>query len=119
MSYKETALGMLKGRLEAIEKSNPGFDPFAAWDAGRLDMFKGRLLGINLQEEEYLTRDDQVRTRLNVCQVIPADDVRQGRVTVREKKNLEGKTGGAPFKTAAQQQREQKRMLDDIDSIPF
>jgi hypothetical protein len=118
MSYKETALGMLKGRLEAIEKSNPGFDPFAAWDAGRLDMFKGRLLGINLQEEEYLTRDDQVRTRLNVCQVIPADDVRQGRVTVREKKNLEGKTGGAPFKTAAQQQRETRQRLDEED-IPF
>ena len=118
LSYKETALGMLKGRLESIEKSNPGFDPFAAWDAGRLDMFKGRLLGINLQEEEYLTRDDQVRTRLNVCQVVPADDVRQGRVTVREKKNLEGKTGGAPFKTAAQQQRETRQRLNEED-IPF
>lgn len=31
MSYKDTALGMLKGRLEAIQASNPGFDPFAAW----------------------------------------------------------------------------------------
>ena len=118
LSYKETALGMLKGRLESIEKSNPGFDPFAAWDAGRLDMFKGRLVGINLQEEEYLTRDDQVRTRLNVCQVVPVDDVRQGKVKTRERKNLDGKDGGAPFKTAAQQQRETRQRLNEED-IPF
>jgi hypothetical protein len=50
--------------------------------------------------------------------VIPADDVRQGKVSVRERKNLEGKTGGAPFKTAAQQQRETRQRLDEED-IPF
>ena len=111
MSYKETALGMLKGRLEAIQKSNPGFDPFAAWDAGRLDIFVNRLVGINLQEEEYETRDGKIRTRLNVCQVIPAQDVRDGKVKVREKKLLNGKaatiTGNNEVVTA-----------EDID-IPF
>ena len=110
MSYKDTALGMLKGRLEAIQKSNPGFDPFAAWDAGRLDMFVNRLVGINLQEEEYENRDGKVRTRLNVCQVVPAQDVRDGKVKVREKKLLNGKaaiTGNNEVVTA-----------DDID-IPF
>lgn len=96
MSYKDAALGMLKGRLEAIQASNPGFDPFAAWDAGRLDMFRSRLVGINLQEEEYMSREDQLRTRMNVCQVVPADDVRQGKVKVRQKKKLEGQQGGAP-----------------------
>jgi hypothetical protein len=93
MSYKDTALGMLKGRLEAIQKSNAGFDPFAAWDAGRLDMLKGRVVGINLQEEEYETRDGDVRTRLNVCQVVDAQLVRDGKVKAREKKTLNG--GGA------------------------
>lgn len=53
LSYKDTALGMLKGRLETIAACNPGFDPFAAWDAGRLDMFIGRKLGIVFREEEY------------------------------------------------------------------
>lgn len=118
LSYKDTALGMLKGRLEAIRDSNPGFDPFAAWDAGRLDMFANRILGINLQEEEYLTNDDQVRTRLNVCQVVTADKVRNGEVKVRPKKNLEGQTGGAPTQTAAQRQRAQAAALDETD-IPF
>ena len=53
MSYKDTALGMLKGRLETIAACNAGFDPFAAWDAGRLDMFAGRKVGLVFREEEY------------------------------------------------------------------
>ncbi len=96
MSYKDTALGMLKGRLEAIQRSNNGFDPFAAWDAGRLDMFRGRLFGINLQEEEYLTRDNEKRTRMNVCQVVDAQRVRDGRVKVRPLKTLDGTNAPAP-----------------------
>lgn len=96
LSYKESALGMLKGRLEAIAASNPGFDPFAAWDAGRVDIFAGRLVGINLQEEEYERRDGEVGTRLNVCQIVDAQMVRDGKVKAREKKAL----GGRPAKPA-------------------
>ena len=88
LSYKDTALGMLKGRLQAIQESNPGFDPFAAWDAGRLDMFNGRILGINLQEEEYERNDGETGTRLTVCQVIPAQDVRDGKIKARDIKKL-------------------------------
>lgn len=104
MSYKDKALGMLKGRLQAIADSNPGFDPEAAWNAGRLDMFTNRLVGINLQEEEYKRSDGEVGTRLNVCQVVSAQNVRDGKVKPREKKLLSGgkpaigggKTVGAP-----------------------
>lgn len=91
MSYKETAAGMLKGRLEAFASSNPGFDPFAAWEAGRLDMFHGRIIGINLQEEEYETSDGDIRTRLNVCQVVDVQRVRNGKMKTRELKKLSGK----------------------------
>ena len=95
MSYKESALGMLKGRLEAIATSNPGFDPFAAWDAGRLDIFINRLVGINLQEEEY-EYDGEVKTRLNVCQVVDAQRVRDGKVKAREIKRLSKSGSGRP-----------------------
>lgn len=108
MSYKDTALGMLKGRMNAIGESNPGFDPFAAWDAGRLDLFKGRLVGVNLQEEEYERQDGDTGTRMNVCQVVPADDVRQGKVRARPKKALD-KQGGEPAPSSGS---------DDIP-IPF
>lgn len=102
MSYKDSALGMLKGRLEAIAKSNPGFDPFAAWDAGRLDIFANRLVGINLQEEEYERNDGETGTRLNVCQVVDAQMVRDGKVKTRDKKTLGGgRTGGGKVATAS------------------
>lgn len=97
LSYKDTALGMLKGRLEAIQDSNPGFDPFAAWDAGRFDMFIGRVFGANIQEEEYKANgviavddDGKRKTRLNVCQVVSADKVRNGEVKAKPKKTLPG-----------------------------
>lgn len=95
MSYKESALGMLKGRLEAIAASNPGFDPFAAWDAGRLDIFVGRLVGINLQEEEYRRNDGETGTRLKVCQIVDAQRVRDDKVKPRAKKTLDGGTSSA------------------------
>lgn len=106
MSYKDSALGMLKGRLKAIEESNPGFDPFAAWDAGRLDLFCGRLVGINLQEAEYRTQDGEVRTRLDVCQVVPADDVRQGKVRPRDLKRLDGSPEPRRGRSIAEEARE-------------
>lgn len=85
----DAGLSMTKGRLEAISASNPGFDAEAAWNGARLDLFKARLVGVNLQEEEY-ERDGEVRTRLNVCQVVPAQDVRDGKVRARDVKRLPG-----------------------------
>lgn len=110
LSYKEKALGMLKGRLEAIQASNPGFDPFAAWDAGRLDMFAGRVFGINLQEEEYERGDGETGTRLSVCQVVPAQDVRDGKVRARAKKTLDGKAPKAATPKAD---------AEDVEPVPF
>lgn len=112
MSYKDTALGMLKGRLEAIQASNPGFDAFAAWDAGRLDMFRNRLVGINLQEEEYERNDGDTGIRLNVAQVVDAQKVRDGLVKTRERKTLDAKKAHAPRTQA------EKDAFNNVD-IPF
>ena len=112
MSYKDTALGMLKGRLEAIQASNPGFDAYAAWDAGRLDMFRGRLVGINLQEEEYERNDGDTGIRLNVVQVVDAQRVRDGLVKTRERKTLDAKKAHVPTTQA------EKAAFNDVD-IPF
>jgi len=89
LSYKERALGMTKGRLEAIAASNPGFDPFAAWDAGRLDMFVGRLVGLNIREEEY-EWDGETKVRMSAFQVLDAAKVRAGEVKVPRRKTLDG-----------------------------
>ncbi len=88
MSYKSTALGMTKGRLEAFTASNPGFDAMAASDADRFDLFVGKRIGVNIQEEEY-EYQGEVKTRMTVCQVVPAQDVRDGKVKARDIKRLE------------------------------
>lgn len=97
LSYKERALGMLKGRLDAIAMSNPGFDPFAAWDAGRLDMFTNRIVGLNLREEEY-EWDGETKVRMSAFQVVDAARVRSGEIKPAPRKTLDNGTssGGRP-----------------------
>lgn len=56
LSYTDKALGMLKGRLQAIAGCNPGFDPEAAWNAGNLAMFVGKVVGVVFRAEEYLDK---------------------------------------------------------------
>lgn len=53
LSYKDTALGMLKGRLQTISECNPGFDSEAAWNGGNLAMFVGKAVGVVFRQEEY------------------------------------------------------------------
>lgn len=91
MSYKDSALPMTKGRLECISASNNGFDALAAWNGSRLDMFAGRLVGVNFQEKEYVSKKDgKTRTCLDLKQVVPADKVRDGKCRRFGFKHLDG-----------------------------
>lgn len=56
LSYKETALPMLKGRLETITACNPGFDALSAVGAERYDMLKDKAVGVVFREEEYFDK---------------------------------------------------------------
>jgi len=86
-SYKESAIGFFKGFITAIEKSNPTY----RWDWNEQGL-KGKLIGIVLQEEEYIPQQGkyagQVRTRLIVQEVHSVDKIRKGDYTVKEKKSL-------------------------------
>lgn len=57
-SYKDTALGMLKGRLHVISDCNPGFDAEAAFNAGKEQMLVGKAVGVVFREEEYYNKKD-------------------------------------------------------------
>ena len=94
MSYKETANGLLKGRLERIEQSNPGFNPFAAWDAGRFDMFAGRLFGAVMGEEEY-EKDGVVKTSTKIQGIYNVATINSGQYKVPALKPL-NKNGKRP-----------------------
>lgn len=55
-SYKESAQGMLKGRLHVITDCNNGFDAEAAINAGNEQMLVGKAVGVVFREEEYYNR---------------------------------------------------------------
>lgn len=94
LSYKESALPMTKGRLQTIADANPGFDPFAAWQAARLDMFRGRTLGVTFREEEWRGDDGTVRANTKPFKIVSPDDVRAGKVPTPQRKALDGNGGG-------------------------
>jgi hypothetical protein len=85
-SYKETALGFYKGFFRAVEKSNPGWQ--FNGDEHDAHQYEGKYVGIVLQEEEYESNQGEVKTRLNVARVLPADDVRDGNAPVLSLKKL-------------------------------
>lgn len=86
VSYKETAKGMLKARLNALTASNPGFDAEAVFNAAAdtpalLGMFQGRRFGASvLTEYEDWQGRELDRPRLDWSNAVwcGADEVRSG-----------------------------------------
>ena len=90
MSYKESALGMLKGRLKAIDESN-GTEFVKEAVAGlKEQQLVGKLVGLVIGYEEYNSDRGDTRTRSYVKAVISADRVRRGDFKIPELKRLEG-----------------------------
>jgi len=58
MSYKDTmsdnAKRMLKGKLKLFTESNPGFDADTAFTEAHPELFKGKLIGLAANMEEYV-----------------------------------------------------------------
>ena len=95
LSYKDTANALLKGRMERIEKSNPGFNPFAAWDAERFDMFAGRLFGGVIGEEEYEASDGTIKIGMKLQGIYEVATITSGQFKVPALKPL-NKNGKKP-----------------------
>lgn len=99
-SYKESAASFFKGFITAVEKSNPGFK----WNWNE-QLLKGKLVGVVLQEEEYIPTEGshagELRTRLIVSDIHSVDKIRKGDFKVKDKKTLANKstTTSAPSNT--------------------
>jgi hypothetical protein len=105
-SYKETALPFFKGFLTAIEKSNAGFT--ANNFDGDITKLKGKYIGLVLGEEEYISKENEVKKRLYVAQVHSIDKIKSNDFKVPELKKVE---------TTIPQQEDTKE--DDWDGLPF
>lgn len=90
-SYKEKALRFFKGFKTAVEMSNRNFvfknDP---------QSLVGKFMGVVLGEEEYLSKDGEVKTRLYVAEVRSGKSIRDGDYTVPELKKLSPASSATP-----------------------
>lgn len=82
-SYKAKALGMFKSFILAVEGSNDGYE----FNDDEPTLI-GKLIGLVLREEEYIGNDGNVKTRLTVSSVKPAEAIRTGKFKVPELKKL-------------------------------
>lgn len=91
LSYKETALGMFKGRLKAIDASNgTDFEQQAVNGFNERELI-GKLVGLIIGEEEYESDRGEVKTRLAVRSVVSVDRIRSGDFKIPEVKKLKAK----------------------------
>ena len=110
-SYKEKALRFFKGFKTAVEESNPKYtfnnDP---------QSLVGKFVGVVLAEEEYLSKQNEVKTRLYVAEKRSGKAIRDGDFTIPALKKLAVSAAAAPSYGAAQNYS----VLEDDDAeLPF
>lgn len=95
-SYKETALGMFKAFIQAVDETNgtkfgesieKGFDE---------KMLVGKLCGVVFGYEEYEANDGSIKERLRVAMVCSADRIRKGDYKVPALKKLDASKRTTP-----------------------
>lgn len=111
-SYKQKALRFFKGFKTAVECSNRSFvfnnDP---------QSLVGKFIGVVLGEEEYLTKKNEVKTRLYVAEKRSGKAIRDGDFKIPELKKLPNNANAAPNYNAPAQNY---AVLDDDDAeLPF
>lgn len=84
-SYKDSALPFFKGFITAVEKSNAGYH----WDSDESKLV-GKNIGFVLCEEEYQTKNGDVKTRLYVASVHSVEKIQANDFKVPELKKLKG-----------------------------
>ena len=108
-SYKEKAQRFFEAFLQAVEKSNPGYQ----WD-WKPESLVGKAVGAVMREEEYVGTDREsgkkvVRVRVTPDHFKPAEDIRGGKFKVRDRKPLKP------------EQRDEVAGFEDVsdDEVPF
>lgn len=101
--------GFFKGLITAIEESNPGYS-FKGSGCNEATL-KGKLVGFNFGEEEYLANDNTIKTAVKAFYAVSVATVREG-VTPPPKKLYKAKNGS---QSASQGFTE----VDPGDELPF
>lgn len=103
LSYKDTALGMFKARLRAIDESNnTGFE--AAAETGLQEQaLTGKIVGVLIGYEEYVSNQGEIRQRTDVRRVVPVSVIRSGDFKIPDVKPLKPDSGDSTGQDTAPQ----------------
>lgn len=82
-SYKDKAAGFFKHFIKCIEESNRNFN--WNWDEKKL---KGKKIGIVLREEEYLSKDNDIRTSMRINNFETIETIKSKSYKIPELKKL-------------------------------
>ena len=85
----------LKGLLQTFKECNPPNSLNDLISASGLNpqVLKGKIIGANLREEEYLSKDGEIKTALKADHFCTVADVRAGKIQVLSRKPLAKKNG--------------------------
>ena len=89
-SYKEKARGMFKGFINVVEASNEGYK----WDWKEAKLV-GKLIGVVLGYEEYMSNRGEIATKLSVRSVVEPAKIRAGEFIVPDVKRYKLKAENA------------------------
>lgn len=96
-SYKPKALGIFKRFCSAVSKSNGNY----VFDAGTVNhdekTLRGKKVGLVFQEEEYLSNDGSVKTRLIVNREFPISDIDKQKIPPIKKLSDEPAAGSGEW----------------------
>ena len=87
--------GRLKGLLQTFKECNPPNSLNDLISASGLNpqVLKGKIIGANLREEEYVSKDGEIKTALKADHFCTVADVRAGNIQVLSRKPLAKKNG--------------------------
>ena len=89
--FEGKSAGFFKGFIEDVEASNPGVSLITQYGIDERNL-AGLLIGIVLQEEEYMSNSGEIKSRLVRDKLMTVDRIREGDFTVPPKKEYQGAT---------------------------
>ena len=95
-SYKEKALGMFKGFLKSVDESNGTKFEAQAEKGFQEQQLVGKLIGVIIGYEEYMSNRGDVRERTTVTGTRSVETIRSGNYKVPELKKLAPDTHTSP-----------------------
>lgn len=86
-SHKESAIGMFKGFITAVEESNKGY----TWDWDEKSL-KNKYIGIIIGDEEYINSQGKKRVRNHIVAVRSVETIESGDFEIPELKTVDETT---------------------------